>query len=616
MTISKPTFPEAAIPEGETSFKYLASSGLTPAILKHVCIKEAEVVGVSGLNTVDVKYRGVDYLDVPVWIHTDAGSRAKLAGGAPESASAEPYFYHSALLFPFQQGFIYHIYGENPPVDHVVTQQIVLVMVYTDPDTLAISILGVVRVILGPTGLEKFALGLYYDNVPAETYRPVIEVCVRDSTSHVFEYSLWDVVDQAPVCVPSRTDGELSLPFFQAVGIEADDPVGMTAIQAFLWGSLFDATPPAITIDANDYGDAAPWFGGVSSHSGIANAGTGTHCINADGSTGALTYTCDPVDCSFNLINVEWWPDNPYAADPQSFDRVWYNVYNSPCYGMEFETYSIHHHHYKTGAETWLTRLERVQNYSGPVIRSGGDIRLYSNVSGSASTVCVATDSNDDEVWRYTRETSCNGEAQIIETYFIMDPFEQLPAPYGDGGSCQTNWTVSRDLGGDSQTVSLQTSGASFAATGHSEVESTWDGDLLCYQWQNMQDAISPLYADKTFIWNGWAVHSVNAVVTTTFADDDYFTPNPLTADSFDVTVFQDSGSLPNGSTARTLISADALPQSFANFVTTRVRETIVNHIDEMQNQSVYIRPQYTLYYVPYDLPTGKLYEGLETKTC
>jgi len=147
-------------------------------------------------------------------------------------------------------------------------------------------------------------------------------------------------------------------------------------------------------------------------------------------------------------------------------------------------------------------------------------------------------------------------------------------------------------------------------------LSSGWDGDLICYQWQNVQDAVIQLYADKTFIWNGWAVQSVNAVVTTTFADDNYATPNPLTAGSFNVTVFQDSGSLPNGSTARTLISSDALPQSFAAFVKERVDAAIANNIGDMQNQTIYIRPQYRAYYVPYNLIIGKLYEGLEAKTC
>ena len=42
----------------------------------------------------------------------------------------------------------------------------------------------------------------------------------------------------------------------------------------------------------------------------------------------------------------------------------------------------------------------------------------------------------------------------------------------------------------------------------------------------------------------------------------------------------------------------------------------IANNIGDMQNQTIYIRPQYRAYYVPYNLIIGKLYEGLEAKTC
>lgn len=588
MTLVKPTFPPA-----EEAYKYLASSGLTVAQLQNICIKEAEVIGVSGLNEIDVRLGGVDYHNVPVWIHTDCGSRVKLAKGAEESALASAYFRHSALHFPFQQGFVYHIYGESPPQYHYVMQQIVLVMVHTDPETSAVSIIAAVRIILGPTGLNKFLLGEFFDNKPAETYRMVIEVRVYlEQSGETLEYSLWDAVEEAPVNIPTYIDGVAGPPFYPASGISYEDSA---VISFFLWGSLFDSAPPSATMEVTDYGDMGPGSGGVPTHT-IITQGQYVTCKNEDGTTGLQVDTSIPEGgayLKFNEIGEEYDLEKTF-------------IHTAPCYGYVLIGYQLFHNH---GVYTMSGSASA--SYTGTYMQRGGDHHLYSSFSSSATSIIVAKDSFGSEIWRYSRETSMAGSSAITETY-IPSPWEvylpdylpvYLPAPYGSGGTCQTSWTMSYDFGGDGGSVYLETNGASLAAEGSSHFGGNWAGDYICYSWQDLQVAIATVYADNTFFWNGWAGHSIMMKVTTTYADNDYLTPNTLTAGSFDVTVLPDSGDLPNGSTANTLLTT--MPATFGTFVKGRIESVIENHIDKLQTLTNFINVGYKIYYVPYNLPNG-----------
>lgn len=89
---------------------YLAKVDFTEAELDRLCVKKAEVIGVSSRQSVKILCEGKEYEDVPVWMHTDCGARhwymkgleAVEKGNEPPTAStAAEYFKDAALMFPF-----------------------------------------------------------------------------------------------------------------------------------------------------------------------------------------------------------------------------------------------------------------------------------------------------------------------------------------------------------------------------------------------------------------------------------------------------------------------------------------------------------------------------------
>ena len=97
--ITKPNFPPA--PSPETHYPFLATVGISRARLRDTCIKEVEVVGISSidLNTVKVRFNGGVQEGIPVWIHTDYGTRRREIRGE-EAVDPADYFERAALIFP------------------------------------------------------------------------------------------------------------------------------------------------------------------------------------------------------------------------------------------------------------------------------------------------------------------------------------------------------------------------------------------------------------------------------------------------------------------------------------------------------------------------------------
>jgi hypothetical protein len=105
--IVKPSFPPPTEPEESPDpyYKFLASACISAKRLKEMCIQEVEVVGISnaGLKHVDVRYGTSEYQNIPVWIHTDIGTRKRAVLGEDPPAP-EDFFLESALMFPLPQG--------------------------------------------------------------------------------------------------------------------------------------------------------------------------------------------------------------------------------------------------------------------------------------------------------------------------------------------------------------------------------------------------------------------------------------------------------------------------------------------------------------------------------
>jgi hypothetical protein len=97
--ILKPNFPPANPPD--THYKFLASVGITRERLKKICVRSVDVVGISSIedNTVKIEYNSSVYENIPVWIHTDYGTRRRYIRNE-EAVNPEDYFERAALIFP------------------------------------------------------------------------------------------------------------------------------------------------------------------------------------------------------------------------------------------------------------------------------------------------------------------------------------------------------------------------------------------------------------------------------------------------------------------------------------------------------------------------------------
>ena len=102
MSISptKPKYPANSDTESGI-YPYLASVGMLEQTLRYSCIEKMRVIAINSPQTVTViDSSGDTFPDVPVWIHTDVGSRLALIKGV-ENLTSEEYFKNAAHMFLF-----------------------------------------------------------------------------------------------------------------------------------------------------------------------------------------------------------------------------------------------------------------------------------------------------------------------------------------------------------------------------------------------------------------------------------------------------------------------------------------------------------------------------------
>jgi hypothetical protein len=78
-------------------YPFVSAYGIPIEILKECCIKEATVIGISDREHVCILCDGTEYSNVPVWIHTDIGTRTAMLSNT--ECSPEQCFKDSALIF-------------------------------------------------------------------------------------------------------------------------------------------------------------------------------------------------------------------------------------------------------------------------------------------------------------------------------------------------------------------------------------------------------------------------------------------------------------------------------------------------------------------------------------
>lgn len=209
--IIKPRYPASTAIGGV--WPYLASVGISEAMLQNCCIKKGTVKKLNSRQAVTVEIDAVEYENVPVWIHTDCGARLAAIKGV-EAASPENYFKDAALMFPFPADTI--IRSQDNSASTTI-EPIVFVIVYTNPENSAKTALGVIQII------QNLNREFPANTAPFRTYRPYIQYRIKywyyeNMVEHV-EYSrhyLWDVLGDKIASIPTMTPEGFALPFFPA----------------------------------------------------------------------------------------------------------------------------------------------------------------------------------------------------------------------------------------------------------------------------------------------------------------------------------------------------------------------------------------------------------------
>lgn len=255
--IIKPDFPPSDLTLSGV-WPYLASVGVDKTILEDCCFKKGIVKKVSGRTTVTVEIDEEEYDDVPVWMHTDIGSRLSLKKEEEKEEPAD-YFKDAAFMFPLPKDIIVK---DANYVNQTTLEPEVLALVHTDPETEAITVLGVVHILKSvltdfslardkafPTWkmyavFQLTAVTLYHDDLP---YRPYY-----DSFS---EYAIIDVMESKIASVPtfltldpfSHIPSDPTLPFIEINGISGQEG---DAENNALW--YFLSNPRRLVLEAKD----------------------------------------------------------------------------------------------------------------------------------------------------------------------------------------------------------------------------------------------------------------------------------------------------------------------------------------------------------------------------
>jgi hypothetical protein len=206
--------------------KYLAKIDFTEAELDRLCVKKAEVIGVSSRQSVKILCEGVEYEDVPVWIHTDCGARHWYLKGLeaveedqepPIAPTAAEYFKDAALMFPFPGGAYIKSGGSE---FQTITPYVLVVFTVTEEATTPRGVINILENIVDNP-----------DRDPYKTYRPFLRFRFRHTSSigggdilHSRTY-LYDLIEEKVASVPTWNFATESweLPFKNLEDIEDID---------------------------------------------------------------------------------------------------------------------------------------------------------------------------------------------------------------------------------------------------------------------------------------------------------------------------------------------------------------------------------------------------------
>lgn len=231
--IVKPTWPSRR--DGEP-YPFLASAMIDPDTLRHCCIEEATVTAVNSRQTVTVSYSGGTAENVPVWVHTDVGTR-RLRLFGEEADDPQEYFKDAGLMFPFPPGSTSALYDPK-----------VLIVVHTHPRTQERKVLCVCHVLQSVD--RKFP-----DDGPPRTYKIYMKFAIGyqsiNSPSNWLDskFFLYDLVDDKIAMIPSYSGTTPVLPVIEASGLstEAEITDFVTQPGCFSFSGKFQPTYTSVT---------------------------------------------------------------------------------------------------------------------------------------------------------------------------------------------------------------------------------------------------------------------------------------------------------------------------------------------------------------------------------
>ena len=286
-------------------YPYLASVGITSEELALCCIKKGVVKKLDSLQNVTVEVDSVEYENVPVWIHTDAGARYAAVKGV-EKANPSDYFKDAALMFPFPGGVSVFQRGNWSGT----STPTVFVLMKNDE-----KVLGVVGIVGSAT--QQFP----NSTEPFRTYRPYIYMEARwesfmlgNEIKHK-RYYLYDVLNQKVAEIPTYGEGPNfvpGLPFVPVDGIlyDPESPYN-TDLDRF----LYDAYKANAVVN----GTAGDPQGRPYDHYWIGYVGNTTQCYSEDGTyiqPGAEFFYSEPWP---RVVSVDVLCNHPSVSEDYGY---------------------------------------------------------------------------------------------------------------------------------------------------------------------------------------------------------------------------------------------------------------------------------------------------------
>jgi len=297
------------------TFPFLASVGLSVSDLQICCIKEVEIIAITESEIVTVEYLGNEYDDIPIWMHTDYGTRRRVLQDA--EASAPDYFERAALQFCLPGGLYFQEYpgltvrtSENPTAIAIVRNT------------------GTVETVLGIIGISQHGKqplsgdNQYHVNNAKgwPSYLPC--TMITETLTTVFGTTdrivLWDMLNNKIANAPNA--------LFTAL-LDADYATVITDYYHFL--------DQAIKLNGSDISYNVAYYGMVTFGAYCIGGSAVDYCITADGvNHGTDNWVFTEGDCHTYTDDIE-----ATTCIPDSY----YSFHRTPKVYPEIEPYEREH---------------------------------------------------------------------------------------------------------------------------------------------------------------------------------------------------------------------------------------------------------------------------------